>query len=68
MEPKVTMTVLEVSKKLQISRALAYQLCRENRLPVIRLGAKRLIIPSRLFEEFLAGRWTPPGANGTGNQ
>ena len=56
MEEKVTMTILEASKKLQISRALAYQLARENKLPgAIRLGSKRIIVSRARFEAWLNG-------------
>jgi len=56
MEDKATMTVLEVSKKLSISRALAYQLCREGKLPgAIRLGSKRIIVSVARFEAWLNG-------------
>lgn len=56
MEEKATMTVLEASKKLQISRALAYQLCREGKLPgAIRLGKKRIIVSRARFDAWLNG-------------
>jgi len=61
MEDKATMTVLEVSKKLQISRALAYQLVREGKLPgAIRLGAKRIIVSRVQFERWLNGNSEKP--------
>ena len=56
MEEKATMTVLEASKKLSISRALAYQLAREGKLPgAIRLGSKRIIVSRVQFERWLNG-------------
>ena len=54
MEEKATMTVLEASNKLSISRALAYQLARQGQLPgAIRLGAKRIIVSRSRFEAWL---------------
>lgn len=56
MEEKATMTVLEASKKLSISRALAYQLAREGKLPgAIRLGSKRIIVSTAKFNAWLNG-------------
>lgn len=53
---RLTMTVLEASKKLHISRALAYQLAREGKLPgAIRLGSKRIIVSVARFEAWLNG-------------
>ena len=56
MEEKATMTVLEASKKLSISRALAYKLAREGKLAgAIRLGSKRIIVSRVQFERWLNG-------------
>ena len=50
------MTVLETSKKLKISRALAYQLAREGKLPgAMRIGGKRIIVSTARFNEWLNG-------------
>lgn len=51
---KLTMTVAEAGEKLQISRALAYQLARQGQLPgAIRLGAKRIIVSRARFDAWL---------------
>ena len=63
------MTVMQASKRLKISRALAYQLCRENRLPgAIRLGAKRIIISRVQFERWLNGDGDSEVYNGSKNR
>jgi excisionase family DNA binding protein len=54
-----TYTVQEAARLLGISRGLAYELVKQGRLPVVRLG-KRLVVPraalQRLLEEV-----PPPG-------
>ena len=42
---RMTMTVEEASRTLGISRATAYTLARQGRLPAIRISDRRLIIP-----------------------
>lgn len=59
-EASLTLTCAQAAKALGINVHLCYQLCRENKLPVIRLGAKRMCIPRKAFIDFLEGRW-PPG-------
>lgn len=49
----LTMTIPEVARALGISRGLAYQLAREGKIPVLRLGGKRLVIPRRALERML---------------
>jgi excisionase family DNA binding protein len=46
------MTVPEAAEILRISRNHAYELARQGKLPVIRLG-KRLIIPRIGFDKWL---------------
>ena len=54
------MTVNQASKRLKISRALAYQLAREGKLPgAIRLGSKRIIVSVARFEAWLNGNGEP---------
>ena len=40
------MSVTEAAELLRISRALAYELARSQRLPVVRLG-RRLVVPRK---------------------
>ena len=51
-DERACMTVPEAAKILRISRNHAYELARQGKLPVIRLG-KRLIIPRIGFEKWL---------------
>jgi excisionase family DNA binding protein len=51
------MTVLEASQRLKISRALAYQLAREGKLPgAMKIGGKRIIISTVRFNDWLNGK------------
>ena len=47
------MSVSEAASALGISRAFAYELVAQNKLPAIRLG-RRVVIPVARFHEFLA--------------
>jgi excisionase family DNA binding protein len=55
----LTYTVAETAELLGISRGLAYELARTNRLPHLRLGG-RIVIPRPAVERLLAAA-TPPG-------
>ena len=41
----LTMSVEEAGKALGIGRSTAYALARQGALPVLRLGARRLVVP-----------------------
>ena len=45
MSDKLTVSVPEAAKALGIGRNLAYTMAAEGQLPVIRCGAKRLVVP-----------------------
>jgi len=49
---RAVLTVPEVGRKLSISRATAYALCRSNGFPSIRIG-RRLLVPVAGLEEWL---------------
>ena len=51
---KLTMTVDEAAEALGISRATAYTLAQQGRLPVIRISDRRLIVPKKALDELLA--------------
>jgi excisionase family DNA binding protein len=53
----LTMTIPEVARVLRISRGLAYELAKQNKLPVtvLRLGEKRMVVPRRELEALLSG-------------
>jgi excisionase family DNA binding protein len=54
-QERLTLTILEASRQLGISRGLTYQLAREGKLPVIRLGQKRLLIPRAKLLRWIEG-------------
>ena len=59
MVEKLVVTVDQAAKALGISRGLAYEMARQGRIPVIRLG-RRLLVPRSALERMLAesdGRW-----------
>jgi excisionase family DNA binding protein len=64
-EKRVTVSVEEAGQILGISRGLAYELARQGRLPVIRLG-RRFIIPRKGLDDLLAGNWQLPIEKGIG--
>lgn len=49
-DESLTMTVEEAAKALGISRGLAYDLARQRKIPVIRLG-KRLLVPRKALND-----------------
>jgi len=54
---RATYTVEEAATLLGIGRTLAYELIRRNKfpVPVIRLGARRIVVPRVPLDEMLAG-------------
>lgn len=50
---RLVLTVSEVAVALGISRAFAYELIAQNKLPALRLG-RRVVVPLARFEEFLS--------------
>ena len=51
---RLTMTVEEVARALGLSRATAYTLVQQGRLPAIRISDRRWIIPKKAIEQLLA--------------
>jgi excisionase family DNA binding protein len=51
---RMTLTVEEAASVLGVGRTLAYQMAREGRLPVIRLG-RRLLVSRSALEHMLEG-------------
>lgn len=49
---KMVYNITEVAGLLGISRSYAYQLVKENALPVLSLG-KRKVIPKQAFEKWM---------------
>ena len=52
---KLTYTITETAQLLGLSRGLCYQLAREGRIPVIRLGERRLVVPKVALMRILNG-------------
>lgn len=50
---RLTMTVEEAGEVLGISRATAYTLAKQGRLPVIKISDRRWIVPKRAIEQLL---------------
>lgn len=50
---RATHSIEEVALILGIGRANAYELARTGQLPVLRLGARRLVVPKRALERLL---------------
>lgn len=42
---KLVYSVEECAKLLSISKGLCYELCRQHRIPTIKLGERRILIP-----------------------
>jgi excisionase family DNA binding protein len=49
---RLVMSVTEAAELLGISRALAYELARSQRLPAVRLG-RRLVVPQKALLHWL---------------
>ncbi len=54
-ENSLTVTVEQAAKILGISRGLAFRLAHEGKLPVLRLGVKRLLVPRQALMNMLDG-------------
>ena len=55
----LTLTVTEAATMLGISRGLAYEMVRQERLPSLRLG-RRVLVPRQALTAFL-NEQRPPG-------
>jgi excisionase family DNA binding protein len=51
---KLVYTIDETASKLGLSRATAYSLAREGRIPAIRISERRLVVPKVALEKMLA--------------
>ena len=51
-QERLTITVEEAGELLGISRALAYEMARTGRLPILRFG-KRIVVPKKAIESLL---------------
>jgi len=48
-----TISVEEAGRRLGIGRNLAYRLAQSGEIPALRLGGKRLVVPTRALERML---------------
>lgn len=53
-DEKLVYTIDETATKLGLSRATAYTLAREGRIPSIRISERRLVVPKVALEKMLA--------------
>ncbi|MFA4837309.1 MAG: helix-turn-helix domain-containing protein [Dehalococcoidia bacterium] len=60
-ENKLTLTVSETAKVLGISKATAYSLVHQKKLPAIRISARRLVVPKIQLQRFLEGQQAATG-------
>ena len=50
---ELPMSVIQCAKALGISRGTAYSLIHEGRIPALRIGKKRLVVPRAALERML---------------
>lgn len=48
------LTVSEAAKRLGVSRGLAYLLAKDGKIPALRVGEKRIVIPAEALEKWIA--------------
>lgn len=53
---KLAYSVEEAAKALGIGRCLCYELVRQGRIPALRLGERRLVVPRAALERLLECR------------
>ena len=51
---RLTYTIKEAARALGVSRGLAYEMAREGRLPTLRLGQRRILVPRGALDALLA--------------
>ena len=61
---KLTIDIPECARLLGISRGMAYEMAAQGRLPVIRLGPRRMVVPIAALERMLAEDGTDQGRSG----
>ena len=58
---KDALTVAETAERLGTCTGFVYDLIHEGRIPAVRLGARRLVVPRKALESLLDGTWQPDG-------
>jgi excisionase family DNA binding protein len=56
---RLVLTVEEAGKMLGISRGTAYLLANTGGIPALRIGERRLVVPRKALEDFLASAGKP---------
>jgi len=59
---KLAVSVVEAAKLISVSKSTAYALIEQGRLPAIRVGEKRIIVPVKSLEH-----WLEQGITGVDN-
>ncbi|MBI2850695.1 MAG: helix-turn-helix domain-containing protein [Chloroflexi bacterium] len=54
MVEKLCLNVAEASRLLGLSESLTYQLCREGKIPCLKISERRILIPRLQLERLLA--------------
>jgi len=57
---KLALSIKECSKKLGISKSLCYEMARTGQLPVLKCGQKRILVPVKALELWLATQTVAP--------
>lgn len=63
-DTKLTLSVAEAARALSIGKCLTYELIRQGRLPAVRLGERRLVVPKAALEKFLLDQGAPGSDKG----
>ena len=58
-ETTLTLSIEEAAVALGIGRNLCYELAAQGKIPVLRLGVKRLLVPRAALEKLLAEGRSP---------
>ena len=53
-------SVEEAARRLGVGRNLAYEMARTGKLPVLRFGTRRLLVPVEALQEMLRERSSQP--------
>lgn len=53
---KLAVSVTEAARLISLSKSTTYALIEQGRLPAVRVGAKRLIVPVKSLESWLVNK------------
>ena len=57
---ELAMSVSEAAKAAKVSRATGYSCVKKGLWPHCHISARRIVIPIKLFNDYLEGKWQPP--------